>query len=81
MERSDKWQPTKRDAAWWLAIAAAFIAFTWWEHGWRIRRGDYPAPYLKHTWYWYARPLLALAALAVISFFWRSKARRDRQER
>jgi hypothetical protein len=78
MKSSGKWQPTTREAAWWLAVAAAFIGFTWWENGWMIRRGDYPAPYLKHTWYWNGRAVLALAVFAVSTLLIWRKARRNR---
>ena len=36
-----------------LVFALFFAVLMWWEHVWRLGRGDYPGLGLRHTWYWH----------------------------
>jgi hypothetical protein len=76
MTDNQKSRPTAAQAATWVVVAIAFALFQWWEFGWRLRRGDYAGIGLKHTWYWYASPLFALAVFGIALLFMRRAGRR-----
>lgn len=76
-----KWRPSAGQAAIFVAAAVGFALFRWWEHRWRLSRGDYPGIGLKHTWYWYAQPFLTLGALGIVVLITRWSARRHPRSR
>ena len=66
-------KPALRQALALLAFAGLFAFLMWWEHAWRLARGDYPGIGMRHTWYWYTT--ISIAWLFIIGragwAFWR----------
>jgi hypothetical protein len=62
-------KPTLAHALGLCGFAVCFAGLMWLEHRWRLSRGDYPGPYLRHTWYWYVTTWVAIVGLAA-RVFW-----------
>ena len=71
-------KPTLRQAIGWCVFAVLFGLVSWLEHRWRISRGDYPGPFLSHTWYWYVTNWTAIGFLAGLGIWKLIRWTRDR---